>query len=63
MAAPPQVPVKRRPDDAAGPTAGHKPYVPDEARMPEFTWPAVVVGAVLGIIFGASSFIWCSKSG
>src|SRR5436190_23833613 len=63
MAAPPQVPVKRRPDDAAGPAAGHKPYVPDEARMPEFTWQAVVVGAVLGIIFGASSLYLVLKVG
>ena len=33
----------------------HQPYVPDDAQFPEFTWPAVLVGAVLGIIFGASS--------
>ena len=26
----------------------HKPYVPDEQVMPEFTWPAVLVGAALG---------------
>src|SRR5262249_30468233 len=34
---------------------GHQPYVPDYIQMPEFTGPAVLVGAVLGIIFGASS--------
>jgi putative OPT family oligopeptide transporter len=33
----------------------HEPYVPDSQSPPEFTWPAVLVGAVLGIIFGASS--------
>lgn len=55
MAAPTPTPVRpasRRPEDAA---AAHKPYVPDEAKMPEFTWSAVIVGALLGIIFGASS--------
>jgi putative OPT family oligopeptide transporter len=33
----------------------HRPYVPDSAQIPEFTLSAVVLGAVLGIIFGASS--------
>jgi len=34
---------------------GHKPYVPADVVMPELTLSAVLVGAVLGIIFGASS--------
>ncbi len=38
---------------AAG--AGSEPYVADSARMPEFTWSAVLLGVVLGIVFGASS--------
>src|SRR5271167_2737552 len=42
---------------------GHKPYVPDEAVQPEFTLPAVLVGAVLGIIFGASSLYLVLKVG
>src|SRR5262249_58248591 len=33
----------------------HQPYVPAAESPPEFTPPAVLVGAVLGIIFGASS--------
>jgi putative OPT family oligopeptide transporter len=41
----------------------HKPFVPDSARIPEFTWPAVIVGAVLGIIFGASSLYLVLKVG
>src|SRR5206468_12665917 len=41
----------------------HKPYVPDEANVPEFTWPAVLLGAVLGIIFGASSLYLLLKVG
>ena len=39
------------------------PDVPDEARLPEFTWPAVLVGALLGIIFGASSIYLVLKVG
>jgi uncharacterized oligopeptide transporter (OPT) family protein len=41
----------------------HKPYVPDEKVIPEFTWAAVFVGAVLGIIFGASSLYLLLKVG
>src|SRR5438132_13961012 len=41
----------------------HKPYVPDEAHLPEFTWPSVFLGAVLGIIFGASSLYLLLKVG
>jgi OPT family oligopeptide transporter len=43
--------------------AGHQPYVPDAARLREFTWPAVLVGAVLGIVFGASSLYLTLKVG
>ena len=43
--------------------ATHQPYVPDNVTMPEFTWPAVLVGAVLGIIFGASSLYLVLKVG
>jgi putative OPT family oligopeptide transporter len=46
-----------------GAALGHKPYVPDEARIHEFTWQAVLVGAVLGIIFGASSLYLLLKVG
>lgn len=35
--------------------AVHKPFVPATTILPEFTARAVIVGAVLGIIFGASS--------
>jgi putative OPT family oligopeptide transporter len=30
-----------------------KPYIPDDARVPEFTTRAVLLGCVFGIIFGA----------
>jgi uncharacterized oligopeptide transporter (OPT) family protein len=48
----------------AGNGAGDfKPYVPAKVEMPEFTWPAVIVGALLGIIFGASSLYLLLKVG
>jgi putative OPT family oligopeptide transporter len=42
---------------------GIKPYVPDDAKLPEFTWSAVLLGAVLGIVFGASSLYLVLKVG
>ena len=42
---------------------GHQPYVPDGEEMPELTWSAVLLGAVLGIIFGASSLYLVLKVG
>jgi putative OPT family oligopeptide transporter len=70
MAAPEPAPIKRRPDDRpvtrstsnADPN-GVKPYVADDAKMPEFTWSAVILGAVLGIVFGASSLYLVLKVG
>jgi len=40
-----------------------EPYVADHVILPEFTWSAVLVGAVLGIIFGASSLYLVLKVG
>src|SRR5262249_47159515 len=49
---------------AAPPEAGgHTPYVPENDKRPEFTLQAVLVGAVLGIIFGASSLYLVLKVG
>jgi putative OPT family oligopeptide transporter len=42
---------------------GHQPYVPDSVVMPELTWSAVLVGALLGIVFGASSLYLVLKVG
>src|SRR5262245_58661934 len=47
----------------SGEPPAHKPYVPDEARLPEFTWSAVLLGAALGILFGASSLYLVLKVG
>ena len=41
----------------------HQPYVSAHTEMEEFTWPAVVVGALLGIVFGASSLYLVLKVG
>jgi putative OPT family oligopeptide transporter len=43
--------------------AEHKPYIPDQVNIPEFTWSAVLLGAFLGIIFGASSLYLLLKVG
>jgi putative OPT family oligopeptide transporter len=51
------------PAPPGGPPEGHKPYVPDYVQMPEFTWSAVLLGAVLGIVFGASSLYLLLKVG
>ena len=45
------------------PAPAHQPYVPDDVQMPEFTWSAVLVGAFLGILFGASSLYLVLKVG
>ncbi len=45
------------------PPSQFQPYIPASKVIPEFTWPAVVVGAVLGIIFGASSLYLLLKVG
>ncbi len=44
-------------------THAHTPYVPDSKVMPEYTWSAVIVGALLGIVFGASSLYLVLKVG
>lgn len=41
----------------------HAPFVPADVVMPELTWPAVLVGGILGIIFGASSLYLVLKIG
>ena len=58
---PPAAPPPSEPGGPAG--EEFHPYVPASADMPEFTWPAVLVGAVLGIVFGASSLYLVLKVG
>ncbi len=45
------------------PDAEFEPFVPASSDMPEFTWTAVLLGAVLGIVFGASSLYLVLKVG
>ena len=48
---------------AAPDAPAHQPFVPASESQPEFTWPAVLAGGVLGIIFGASSLYLVLKVG
>ncbi len=43
--------------------AAHQPYVSPEVELPELTWTAVLLGALLGILFGASSLYLVLKVG
>jgi putative OPT family oligopeptide transporter len=45
------------------PDDDHYPYVPDDAQLHEFTFGAVLAGALLGIVFGASSLYLVLKVG
>ncbi|MBL9122966.1 MAG: oligopeptide transporter, OPT family, partial [Planctomycetaceae bacterium] len=57
---------ENRPPKPPRPAAGgddYRPYIPDEQVIPEFTWQAVIVGSLLGIVFGASSLYLVLKVG
>src|SRR5213596_3080723 len=45
------------------PALSHRPFVPDSASIDEFTPRAVVMGALLGMLFGASSLYLVLKVG
>src|SRR2546429_3423075 len=49
----------RAPDEVAE----FKPYVPDQARVAEFTPKAVITGAIFGLIFGASTVYLALRAG
>ena len=49
--------------EAIAPVVEHRPYVADETRMAEFTPKAVGVGALFGLIFGASTVYLALKAG
>jgi putative OPT family oligopeptide transporter len=44
-------------------SAAVKPYIPASAQLPEFTLRALIMGVVLGMIFGASSLYLVLKVG
>jgi putative OPT family oligopeptide transporter len=48
---------------AAKPEPEFQPFVPASESPPEFTWPTVLAGVVLGIVFGASSLYLVLKVG
>jgi putative OPT family oligopeptide transporter len=56
-------PTKESPSASPEGPEGFKPYVPPDVTMPEFTFPAVILGAGLGILFGASSLYLLLKVG
>ena len=51
--------------DARGDTspAGHLPFIPSAIALPEFTLRAVLLGTLLGVVFGASSLYLVLKVG
>jgi len=54
----------KRSDDAGPDHGSFQPYVPAaDETVREFTWPAVVAGSLLGIIFAASSLYLVLKVG
>jgi putative OPT family oligopeptide transporter len=60
-------PAKSRPETGTGASENDKgefqPYVPAQAELPELTVSAVVLGSLLGIVFGASSLYLFLKVG
>ena len=52
-------------EDGRGPAhkTEFRPYIPSYARLRELTWPSLVVGTVLGVVFGASSLYLVLKVG
>ena len=44
-------------------TRPHEPFIAAETPMREFTWRAVLVGTILGMVFGASSLYLTLKVG
>jgi len=45
------------------PAPSHSPFVPDSARIAEFTLRALIMGVLLGMVFGASSLYLVLKVG
>jgi putative OPT family oligopeptide transporter len=49
--------------EVEAPVPSHQPFVPAEKRIPEFTPIPLITGALLGIVFGASSLYLVLKVG
>jgi len=48
---------------SSDPTPKYEPFIPASAKIPEFTLRAVITGAILGMVFGASSLYLVLKVG
>jgi putative OPT family oligopeptide transporter len=48
---------------SSSPQPEFKPFVADEEQIPELTWFPIIMGALLGIVFGASSMYLVLKVG
>ena len=48
---------------SSAPQPEFKPFVSDQENMEELTWFPIIMGALLGIIFGASSMYLVLKVG
>ena len=53
--------IGTKPDDPSG--GSFRPYIPARASMPELTPRAIIVGTLLGMVFGASSLYLVLKVG
>jgi uncharacterized oligopeptide transporter (OPT) family protein len=60
---PPSKAITDKAVDGDTEAAGFQPFVAPAAQLHEFTWPAVLLGAGLGILFGASSLYLLLKVG
>jgi putative OPT family oligopeptide transporter len=49
--------------DVAASQSTHEPYVPDNVTLPEFTFAPLLIGTLLGLVFGASSLYLVLKVG
>ncbi len=43
--------------------ANFKPFIPASVQLPELTWPHLITGTILGMVFGASSLYLVLKVG
>ena len=51
------------PSAAPSPVAEHKPFIPANQDIPEFSVKAVIFGSLFGILFGASTVYLALKAG
>jgi putative OPT family oligopeptide transporter len=52
-----------KPPSGGTPSAPFQPYIPTEARLPELSIVPVIIGTLLGMVFGASSLYLVLKVG